>query len=210
MPKQKFYETQAATLIKNMEKRGFEGFFVRSGEEAAGKILELIQPGSVIGWGGSVSVEETGIFELLRQGDYTLLDRRQASTPEEARQLYARTVLADTYLMSTNAITLDGELVNIDGSGNRVACLIHGPGQVIIVAGMNKVCPDKDSAYLRVKNMASPPNCVRLGKKTPCAATGRCGDCYSPDSICSHTVITRRSGIPGRIKVILVGEELGF
>lgn len=112
--------------------------------------------------------------------------------------------------MSTNAITMDGELVNIDGSGNRVAALIFGPEEVIIVAGMNKVTADVPGAYKRVKNIASPPNCVRLNKNTPCAMTGQCGSCLGDDCICSQTVITRRSGIPGRIKVILVGEELGY
>ena len=112
--------------------------------------------------------------------------------------------------MSTNAITTDGQLVNIDGTGNRVAALIWGPKQVIVLAGMNKVCPTLEDAYRRVKNIASPPNCIRLNRKTPCAATGICGDCLSPDCICSQTVLTRRSGIPGRIKVILIGEQLGY
>ena len=112
--------------------------------------------------------------------------------------------------MSTNAITLEGELVNIDGHGNRVAALIWGPKQVIILAGMNKVCPTVEDAYRRVKNIASPANAIRLNKKTPCAQTGACGDCYSPDCICSHTVVTRRCGTPGRIKIILIGGDLGY
>jgi hypothetical protein len=112
--------------------------------------------------------------------------------------------------MSSNAITLDGQLVNIDGSGNRVACLITGPKNVIIIAGMNKVTTDVDNAIERVRNMATPPNTVRLGKKTPCSETGKCANCLVDDCICNQIVITRRSGTQGRIKVILVGEELGF
>ena len=112
--------------------------------------------------------------------------------------------------MSTNALTLDGELVNIDGNGNRVACLIHGPSNIMIIAGMNKIVPSVNTAVDRVRNMASPPNAKRLNRQTPCNFTGRCGDCLSPDCMCNQIVITRRSGRPGRIKVFLVAEELGY
>lgn len=112
--------------------------------------------------------------------------------------------------MSTNAITYEGELVNIDGNGNRVACLIHGPRHVIIIAGMNKVATTLEGAFERARTMACPPNAVRLDKKTPCAATGKCGDCLSPDCFCNQIVVTRRSGHTGRIKVFLVAEDLGF
>ena len=112
--------------------------------------------------------------------------------------------------MSTNAITLDGELINIDGNGNRVAALIYGPDQVIIVAGLNKVTANVEDGIRRVRNCATPPNCIRLNKKTPCATTGRCADCLSPEGICNQIVITRRSGNPDRIKVILIGESLGY
>lgn len=210
MPKKTFYENQAKTIIKNMEKRNFEGYYVSTAAEAKQKVLSLMEPGSSVAWGGSMTMAELGVFEELAAGNYTLIDRMKAGTPKEARELYAKTVMADYYLMSTNAITLEGELINIDGNGNRLACLMQGPKNVIIAAGMNKVVPDVESGYLRVKNTASPPNCVRLNRKTPCAVTGECGDCYSPDCICSHTVITRRCGIPGRIKIILVGEELGY
>lgn len=210
MPKHTFYENQAKTIIKNMEKRNFEGYYVATAAQAKEKVLSLMEEGTSIGWGGTMTMEEIGIFDALKEKNYTLIDRTQAKTPEESREIYAKTVMADYYLMSTNAITLNGELINIDGNGNRVACLIQGPKNVIIVAGMNKVVSDVESGYLRVKNMASPPNAVRLNRKTPCAVTGLCGDCYSPDCICSHTVVTRRCGIPGRIKIILVGEELGY
>lgn len=117
---------------------------------------------------------------------------------------------ADYYLLSTNALTADGELVNIDGSSNRTAMLLHGPRNVIVVAGMNKLTMSREDALNRVHNMAAPPNALRLNKKTPCAMTGFCGDCHGPDTICCQEVITRHSMIPGRIKIVLVGENLGF
>jgi hypothetical protein len=124
--------------------------------------------------------------------------------------MYSRQVMADFFLMSSNAITIDGELVNIDGRANRVSLLCWGPQNVIVIAGMNKIASDVESAVQRVRDAAAPPNTVRLNKNTPCAQTGRCGNCYSPDCICSQIVITRRSSTPKRIKVILVGEELGY
>ena len=133
-----------------------------------------------------------------------------AQTPEAVKEMKAKMINADYFLMSTNAITLDGELVNIDGTANRVNYLCYGPENVLIIAGMNKVSTNVEEGINRVKNIASPPNTLRLKKDTPCAKTGRCTDCLSPDCICSQTVITRRSSVKGRIKVILVGEELGF
>ena len=130
--------------------------------------------------------------------------------PEDSRKIFHDALMADYYFMSTNAMTIDGELVNIDGNGNRVAALIYGPENVIILAGMNKVAKDVAEAIDRVHLTATPMNCVRLNKQTPCAVTGVCADCLSPDCICNQVVITRRSGIQGRIKVILIGEEFGY
>lgn len=209
-PKQKNYENVAATIIKNLEKRQMEGYYCATSEEAVKKALELMPEGSSIGWGGSMTLSETGLMEAIRNANYKIIDRETAKTPEEQRKIYGEICCSDFFLMGTNAITIDGELVNIDGRGNRVAFLCFGPQNVVILAGMNKVTSDVRSAVQRVRDIASPPNTVRLNKNTPCAVTGRCGDCYSPDCICSQIVITRRSGIPQRIKVILVGEELGY
>lgn len=187
-----------------------EGYYCPDAASAVKQALALMPDGSTISWGGSMTLSETGLMDALQSHDYTLIDRMTAQTPEEKRELYAKATLADYYLMSTNAITLDGQLVNIDGAGNRVACLIHGPEHVIILAGMNKVCPDIESAFHRVKNCATPPNTVRLNCKTPCSVTGICGDCLSPETICCQEVITRYSRVPGRIKVILIGEEYGY
>lgn len=197
-------------IIKELEKRNMEGFFYEDSVSCVDAIMEMMEDGSVVSWGGSESVKECGLMDEVQKGNYQLIDRLSGKTPEESRQLYAKATLADYYLMSTNAITLNGELINIDGAGNRVACLIHGPKHVMIVAGMNKLVADISSGYDRVKNIASPANVQRLGKNTPCFHTGKCGDCFSPDCICSQTVITRRSSVPGRIKVFLVAEDLGY
>ncbi len=200
----------AATILKNLKKRNMEGYFCETGAEAVELALKLMPEGSVISWGGSMSVKECGLMDAIHNGKYTLIDRATAKTPEEKREIFSRTVLADYYLMSTNAITMEGELVNIDGYGNRVACLCSGPENVLVITGMNKVVEDVSSALTRIHTKAAPPNAVRLNKNTPCAKTGICGDCFSPDCICGQIVITRRSGYPGRIKIILVNEDLGF
>ncbi len=210
-PKEIYYERTANSIIENLKKRQMEGYYCKNSQEAVELASSFLKPDTTVAFGGSMTLEETGLLPLLREkNDIQLLDRATASSPEKVQEIYAKAFTADTYFMSTNAITLEGELVNIDGNGNRVAALIWGPKQVIILAGMNKVCSNLEDAYRRVKNIASPPNCVRLNRNTPCAVTGHCGDCYSPDSICSQTVITRRSGNPGRIKVILIGETLGY
>lgn len=129
---------------------------------------------------------------------------------EKRYEIYSRIVTSDYYFLSANAITINGELVNIDGTGNRLAAMMYGPKHVIIVVGMNEVCPDVESAYKRIKLIACQQNNIRLNHKTPCAITGKCTDCTSPDCICTQIVITRMARFPGRIKVILVGEELGY
>lgn len=209
-PKKIYYENLADTIIDRFNKRGIEGYYCENAEEALLTAKRFLTPGCSISWGGSQTLIDIGLFPSLSSSDYILYDRDTAKTPEEKLQMYSKTVTADYYFMSSNAITLDGQLVNIDGHGNRVACLITGPKNVIVIAGMNKITTDVDAAIDRVRNMATPPNTVRLGKKTPCAESGKCANCLVDDCICNQIVITRRSGIPGRIKVILVGEELGF
>lgn len=209
-PKQQTYENLAESLIEAFNRRGIEGYYCADKEEALSTALRFLTPGCSVSWGGSMSCTEIGLFDALKKTDCVLIDRASATTPEESRELYSRTVMADFYFMSSNAVTLDGELVNIDGNGNRVACLITGPKNVIMIVGMNKIATDVSAAVARVRNMAAPPNGVRLGLKTPCAKYGKCHDCYSPDCMCCELVITRKSRVPGRIKVILVGEELGY
>jgi len=209
-PKQKYYENVANTIIKNLTKRQIEGYYCKDKKSALKKALELIPKGASVGWGGSMTLIETGLLDAVKNGDYKVIDREKATDLEEQRKIYGEICCSDFFLMSTNAITLDGELINIDGRGNRVAFLCYGPQNVLILAGMNKVVSDIESGFKRVRDIASPPNTVRLNKKTPCAITGKCEDCYSPDCICGQFVVTRRSGVPNRIKIILVGEELGY
>lgn len=208
--KKETYELTAQGIINNLAKRNMEGFYCKDSAELVDKVLSLMEDGATIAWGGSESVKECGLMDAIHSGKYNLIDRMTAKTPEESREIFARTVMSDYFLMSTNAITLDGELVNIDGNGNRVAALIQGPKHVIIVAGMNKVAADVEAAYKRVKTESCPPNAVRLGRNIPCGKTGRCGDCLAPECFCNQIVVTRRSGHTGRIKVFLVGEELGY
>lgn len=208
--RQKAFVKACDGIIANLKKRNMEGYFYEDSASCVRAILDLIPDGSSISWGGSASVQESGMMDALKNGSYELIDRSLAKTPEEQREIYGRTIMSDYYFMSTNAITYEGELVNIDGNGNRVACLIHGPRHVIIIAGMNKVTTTLEGAFERARTMACPPNAVRLDKKTPCAATGKCGDCLSPDCFCNQIVVTRRSGHTGRIKVFLVAEDLGF
>lgn len=208
--KQLAFQTATESIIKNLEKRNMEGYFFENSASCVKAITGMIEDGSVISWGGSESIKECGLMDALSKGNYTLVDRLTAKSPEEARELYVKAVLSDYYLMSTNAITFDGELINIDGNGNRVACLIHGPKNIIMVVGMNKLVSDVESGYERVCNIAAPANAKRLNKNTPCFHTGKCGDCFSPDCMCSQIVVTRRSGQKGRIKVFFVAEDLGY
>lgn len=209
-PKKVYYENLANTIIEKFNKRGIEGYYCDNKEEAVAMAKRFLTPGCSISWGGSETLNEIGLINYLKSSDYIIYDRHQASTPEEKQQLYGKIVTCDFYFMSSNAITLDGQLVNIDGMGNRVACLIAGPKNVIVIAGMNKIVTDVDAGIERVRNMASPPNNIRLKNNTPCAELGRCTNCLVDDCICCQIVITRKSKIPGRIKVILVGEELGY
>lgn len=209
-PKQTFYENQAKSIIHKLVARKMEGYYCPDKEAAKAKVLELIgNDKKVVTYGGSMSLDEIGLKEAVEEAGHDLLRREKYVTPEEKRECFAKQTLADVFLMSTNAITLDGELVNIDGSGNRVACLAFGPKEVIVVAGMNKVVTDVEEGVARSRNFAAPPNTVRLGCDTPCAKVGQCGNCLT-NTICCQILVTRASSISGRIKVILVGEELGY
>lgn len=203
---------RAKTIIKGLEKRNMEGVFCETKEDALSKALSYIEEDSSVTWGGSMSIEEIGLMDAVKNGNYKVIDRSVAKNYEEQREIFSKAVLADYYLMSSNAITLDGELINIDGTGNRVACLTYGPKNVIMIVGMNKVVNDVEDGIKRVRNFASPPNTLRLGLKTPCSMTGRCGDCYGDTCICSQIVVTRRQSamMKDRVKVILVGESLGY
>ena len=188
-----------------------KGYYCPTKEDAVNTAMSLTAADTTVSFGGSMSLSESGVMDALKaRTDIRLLDRSFAKTPEDIRQVYLDSFGADTYFMSTNAITLDGQLVNIDGNGNRVAALIYGPTQVVLIVGMNKVVPTVEDAFRRVRTSATPPNCLRLNINTPCAATGVCADCRSESCICNQIVITRHSKTADRIKVLLVGEELGY
>lgn len=209
-PKKVYYENLADSIIEKFNKRGIEGYYCENAEDALLTAKRFLTPGCSISWGGSQTLVEIGLLDELKASDYIIYNRELAKTPEERSAMYSKIVTSDYFFMSSNAITLDGQLVNIDGAGNRVACLITGPKNVIVIAGMNKIVTDVTTGMERVRNMAAPPNCNRLNSKTPCAELGRCANCLVDDCICCEIVITRKSRIPGRIKVILVGEELGY
>ena len=205
-------EIRANTIIRNLEKRNMEGVYCATREDALKQALSYMEKGSVVSWGGSMSIEEIGLMDAVRNGDYEIIDRDKAKDYDERREIFSKIVLSDYFLMSTNAITLDGELINIDGTGNRVGPLCFGPKHVIMIVGMNKVVSSVEDGVARVRNIAAPPNCIRLGLETPCSLTGRCADCYGDTCICSDIVVTRRqsAAMQGRIKVILVGENIGY
>ena len=210
-PKQQAYKTLGNTMIQNFKKRNIEAFYCEDSASAVALAMELMKDGGTVGMGGAETVKECGLLDAVKSAEHIhFIDRNLAKTPEERKAVFLETMACDYFLMSSNAITVDGELVNIDGNGNRLACLIHGPEQVIILAGMNKVVNDVDEGITRVGIHAAPANAARLGTRTPCAALGHCGDCHSEDCMCCQVVVTRHSRHKNRIRVILIGEELGF
>ena len=198
-------------IVEKLKGRGFDAYYCSTKEDAMKQALELMPEGSLVSWGGCKSVEEIGLLDYVRtSGKFRVLDRDTAKTPEERVEIMRQGLLADIFLSGTNAMTEDGELVNIDGNGNRVAAMVYGPKSVIVVAGMNKVEKTVMDAASRARNTAAPINAQRFEMNTPCKIDGMCHDCNVPDCVCCYIVRTRRSRPAGRIKVILVGEDLGF
>ena len=210
-PRQMHYETLAGTIIKNLARRRMEGYYCATVEDAEKMAFSFLTPGCTVSFGGSMTLEDTGMLTALRHDPgITLLDRAQAKTPEETKKIYHDALSSDFYFMSTNAITKDGELVNIDGTGNRLAALCFGPKQVLVLCSAGKIQPPTETAVSRARNTAAPANALRFGGKTPCAADGLCHNCLSPDCICNQILLTRACRPAGRIHVFLIGEELGL
>ncbi len=209
-------------LLKNLEKNNMEAHFVETKTEALKLVKELLPDGATVSNGGSVTLAETGVMELLNSGKYKYLDRSQAKTDQEREAIYRDCFSADYYFCSSNAITESGELYNVDGNCNRISALTFGPKNVIVIAGINKIVPDLPSAVKRVKTICAPKNTQRLGCDTYCAKEGVCicektGEleimgkgCASPQRICCSYVVTGQQRVKNRIKVILVNESLGF
>ena len=209
-PQEKRNERLAHTIIKNLKRRHIDGYYCATPEEAVMKVSELIDDGSSITWGGTMTVRNLGIPQFLKdRGTLEVLDRDLAETPEEKQAIYLKAFAADVYLSSANAISEDGIIVNIDGNGNRVAAITWGPKKVIFVIGLNKVAQNVEAALARARSTASPINAARFDIKTPCQTDGVCHNCNSPECICNFVHFLRNSP-QGRHVVVLVGESLGY
>lgn len=206
----RFYGKRGQTLVKNLKSRHFDAYYCATKAEALEKALDLIPNGATVGWGGVMSAHQIGLVEALHQGDYRPIDRDQCETAEEKLQAAKDSMFADVFLTGANALSLDGQMVNIDGNGNRVAAIVYGPKEVIVIAGMNKVVDTLEEAVARARTIAAPLNQQRFQLNNPCSVTGACADCKSESCICNQLLITRHCRPAGRIKFILVGEELGF
>ena len=203
-------EKLGASLIKALTLRHFDAYYCASSSEAAEKILSLIPKTDVVSWGGSMTMEALGVIDRVKKGGWRVIDRSTAQSQEEKIEITRSALLCDTYLTGANAISEDGEIVNVDGIGNRVAAMTFGPKSVIVACGINKVVKTAQDAVSRARNTAAPVNAQRFDIRTPCKTTGTCADCKSTDSICSYIVRTRLCKPAGRIKVVLIGEALGF
>lgn len=210
-PQEERNQKLAEKMIKNLNRRNMEAFYCPTGEEAVRKVSELIADGSTVTWGGTATVRDLGIPEVLKKRkSLHVLDRDTTETPEEKETIYLKAFTADVYLTSANAISEDGVIVNIDGNGNRVAAITWGPKKVIFVIGLNKVAQTIEAAIARARGIASPINSQRFDINTPCRIDGTCHNCNSPESICSYVHILRNSRNGNRHIVILVGEDLGY
>lgn len=206
----KYYDKRAQVLIKKLQSRHFEAYYCETKEEALNKALSLIPAGSSVGWGGALSAQQIGLLDAVNAGNFVALDRDKAANPQEREEIMRKCLLAETFITGANAISLDGQMVNIDGNGNRVAAIIYGPKQVLVIAGMNKVEDSLEAAINRARTVAAPMNKQRFPLQTPCEVTGTCADCKSDGCICNQILVTRNCKPAGRIKFILVCEELGF
>lgn len=206
-----YVEKQVDRTIDNLRKHNMAGYFVKDEVELIELLKELITEDSVVGVGDSMTLFETGVIEFLRKGNYKFLDKyKENITSEEKKQIYIQNFSSDTFMCSTNALTENGELYNIDGNGSRVAPMIYGPKQVVLVAGINKIVSDLKEAEKRVRNYSAPIDAKRLKKNTPCTTLGYCVDCKSPNRICNDFLIITGQFVKDRIKVIIVGKELGY
>ena len=204
-------EQRIEQTIKQLNRNNMAGYFVQDFQELQSLLTQLIPEGSTVGSGDSVTLEQAGVFEFLRNGNYHFLDKFSPTlTREDKRKLYLKNFSTDTFITGTNAVTLDGKLFNIDGNGSRVAPMLYGPDQVIVVVGINKLSDNVEEAIQRTRQIAAPLDAKRLGKETPCASLGRCIDCKHPQRICNDFVLITGQFSKGRIKVIIVNKVLGY
>lgn len=204
-------DQRIARTIGNLKKNNMEAYYASDEKELLKMISPMLKEGETISSGGSMTLSETGIIDFLRNGKYNFLDRhKEGLTASDIEQIFRKCFFADTYFVSSNAVTEDGDLYNVDGTGNRVAAMLFGPKQVIVVVGINKIVKDLEAAKNRIKEIAAPANCVRLSRNTPCTKVGYCMNCESKDRICNEYVVIKRQNKPGRIKVFIVGKDLGY
>ncbi len=204
-------DARVSKAILNLHRNNMAGYFVENKEELLQLMASFMKKGETVGCGDSVTLEELGVFEFVRRGDFVFYDKHQIGlTPEEKRAIYLKNFDTDTFLTGTNAVTLDGKLFNIDGNGSRVAPMLYGPKQVIVVVGINKLTDTMDDAMERTRQIAAPLDAKRLNKDTPCTKLGRCIDCRHEQRICNDFVLIARQFIKDRIKVIIVNQAYGF
>lgn len=208
-PKKMYYDKRGEIMVKNLTSHGFEAYYCEDKEAALAKALELIPKGATVGWGGAMSAQQIGLLDAMNEGEYNAIDRDKAPNMEEREKAMRACLQADYFITGANALSIDGQMVNIDGMGNRVAAIVYGPKYVVVIAGMNKVVDSLEAAVVRARTVAAPANKQRFPLQTPCAVTGVCGNCKT-EGICNQMLITRNSKPISRIKVILVGEDLGL
>ena len=204
-----YYSKRGPVLVKNLLSRHFDAYYCDSKQDALAKALELIPENDLVSWGGAMSAQQIGLIDAVRSGAYRTIDRDTCKTMAEREQAMKDALFCDTFLMGANAMSMDGQMVSVDGTGNRIGALVYGPKSVVVIVGMNKVEDTLDEAIRRARTVAAPKNKQRFGDGTPCSVTGVCGDCKSEKCICNHIVITRHCRPAGRIKFIIVGEDLG-
>ena len=202
-----YYHKRGQVLVKNLQKRHFDAYYCDCAAEALEKALELIPEGASVGWGGAMSAQQIGLIDAVKTPKYRAIDRMTAPDRDQAMR---ECLLADVFLCGANALSMDGEMVSIDGNGNRVAAIVYGPKSVIVIAGMNKVVDTLEDAITRARTVAAPINQQRFMLPNPCTETGTCADCLTPTCICNQILITRHCRPAGRIKFILVGEDIGM
>ena len=206
-----YIEKISANVVEALKRNGFNAYFVKNREEAVNKVLELIPEGAKIGIGGSMTIKELDLGEILaKRGHRIFRHDVPGLSQEEKHRIRREELTSDVFLASANAITLDGKIVNMDGTGNRVAAMAYGPKKVILVAGINKIVKDVESAIWRVKNVAAPMNAKRLKRQVPCVESGLCAECDEPGRICKVLLILEKKPTYTDYHVVIVGEELGF
>lgn len=204
-------EKKIEKTINNLKKNNINGYYVKDNDELINLIKDIAKEGEVVSVGGSMSLFESKVIELLRSGRYEFLDRyKENLTQEDIKEIYRKSFFADTYFASANAITEDGKIFNVDGNGNRVAAILYGPDKVVLIVGVNKIVKNIEQAVARNRAISGPANAKRLNLSTPCIKTGQCMECNSEDRICCEYTVIKRQRNPKRMHVIFINDTLGF